>query len=134
MGAEQDQSVRYTQIMRNLSNDTFETSSTQLLLTKNKEIKTPIRHKTLLAAAICVIFVVILLTVTVTSLEKSAGRIATNKYNLTIEHSNSSPNSSTSNDRRVIDNLTNISILSSSPTIVTKYLSSENSPKESNGF
>ena len=80
MGAEQNQSVRYTQLMSNLSNDSFETSSTQLLLTKNKEIKTSIRHKTLLGAAICVISVVIVLTVTIISLEKSSGRIGEGKY------------------------------------------------------
>ena len=133
MGEEQNQSVRYTEIMRNLSNDSFETSSTQLLLTKNKEIKTSIRNKTLLGAAICVISVVIVLTVAIISLEKSSGRIATSKFNLTIDRLNSSTTSSTSNDTRDIDTLTNKGILSSSPTIVAKYLSSENSPKESNG-
>ena len=111
MGEEQNQSVRYTEIMSNLSNDSFETSSTQLLLTKNKEIKTSIRSKTLLGAAICVISVVIVLTVAIISLEKGSGRTATNKFNLTIKSSNSSTTSSTPNDTRVIDILTHKSII-----------------------
>ena len=73
MGEEQNQSVRYSQMMSNSSHDSFETSSTQLLVTKSKEIKTSIRHKTLLGVASCVIIVVILLTVLIISLEKSSG-------------------------------------------------------------
>ena len=69
MGEEQNQSVRYSQMMSYSSHDSFETSSTQLLVTKSKEIKTSIRHKTLLGVALCVI----LLTVLIISLKKSSG-------------------------------------------------------------
>ena len=39
MKEEENQSVRYSEIMSNLSDDSFETSSTKMLLTRKNEIK-----------------------------------------------------------------------------------------------
>ena len=67
MKEEQNQSVRYSEIMSNLSDDSFETSSIQLLLTRKNEIKKSNRHMILLGVGLFVIFIIVVLTVVIVS-------------------------------------------------------------------
>ena len=65
MKEEPNQSVRYSEIMSNLSDDSFETSSIQLLLTRKNEIKKSNRQMILLGVGLFVIFIIVMLTVVI---------------------------------------------------------------------
>ena len=67
MKEEQNQSIRYSEIMSNLSDDSFETSSIQLLLTSKNEIKKSNRQMILLGVGLFVIFIIVVLTVVIVS-------------------------------------------------------------------
>ena len=60
-----NQSVRYSEVMSNLGNDSLETPSPQLSLTRKKKIKLSKRHKILLGVGLFELFIVVVVTVAI---------------------------------------------------------------------
>ena len=65
MKEEQNQPVRYSEIINNLSDDSFETSSTQMLLTRKNEIKKSNGQLILCGVGLFVMFIIVMLTVAI---------------------------------------------------------------------
>lgn len=89
MSEEQNQSVRYSQIMNNLSDDSFETSSIQFLLTRKNEMNWNKKKKMLFALVTLVVFVLIVSIVAMMSSNKNSMKSELNQENLKIQNLNS---------------------------------------------
>ena len=126
MSEEQNQSVRYSQIMNNLSDDSFETSSIQFLLTRKNEMNWNKKKKMLFALVTLVVFVLIVSIVAMMSSNKNSMKSELNQENLKIQNLNSFTTTiSFSNLLILIDHETTKIKTSPSFSIKPKFLSSK---------
>ena len=82
--AEQIQSVRYSQVKKNLNNDSSESSKWKLWLTRERDITRSGRNKILLGAGIFVIVMIIILTVAIIYSKKATSDDTKEKGNSKI--------------------------------------------------
>ena len=121
MNEEQNQSARYSRILSDLDNDSFENSSPQILVTSKNEAKTFKRKKMLLGVGIFVIIVSILIIVAVTSSRIGSANTIMTQNNSSLENSNQNNSSQeNSNSSTTIVPIFNDSKMISHKTIQTK--------------
>ena len=108
MNEEQNQSVRYSEIVDDMNNESFETSSTKFLMTSQNEINSCKCKRMLFGSGIFVMFVSIVPIVAIFSSKKSLIKTVMNKNNSTVENANSLINSTNiSMDGKSIDDVNN---------------------------
>ena len=121
MNEEQNQLVRYSRILSDLDNDSFENLSPQSLVTSKNEAKTFKRKKILLGVGLFVIIISILIIVAVTSSRIDSTNTIMTQNNSSLENSDQNNSSQeNSNSSTTIVPIFNDSKMISHKTIQTK--------------